>query len=322
MFLDEEAQRVGELDFISGAGFGAFETLENRWRQDVAAGDGKIRGCVFRLGFFDEIADAQEAFAERRLRGRYGVDDAVEMRFVFGYLFDGDGTDAGGLVNADELFGSGIFSGNEHVAEKNGERFVADEIARDEHSMAEAERLLLARVADLHHVGDLADQFRLVVFAFFFEEALQRGSGIEMVFDRIFALAGDDDDVLDAGGDALFGDVLNLGLVHDGEHFFGLRFGGGEEARAEARGGEDSFADAVLRGYGFARDVRRIGWHIGLRNATRKRFGSSLVHSSREGGILSMKAKLRHFGNVTGSVLADSDHGTSGRDCVGSRWVL
>jgi len=51
MFLDEEAQRVGELDFISGAGFGAFETLENRWRQDVAAGDGKIRGRVFRLGF-------------------------------------------------------------------------------------------------------------------------------------------------------------------------------------------------------------------------------------------------------------------------------
>ena len=35
-----------------------------------------------------------------------------------------------------------------------------------------------------------------------------------------------------------------------------------------------------------------------------------------------MKAKLRHFGNVTGSVLADSDHETSGRDYFGSRWVL
>ena len=74
------------------------------------------------------------------------------------------------------------------------------------------------------------------MFAFFFEEALERGSGIEMVFDGILAFAGDDDDVLDAGGDAFFGDVLNLGLVHDGEHFFGLRFGGGEEARAEACG--------------------------------------------------------------------------------------
>ncbi len=270
MFLDEKPQRVGQLDFVSGARLGAGKAIENRRWQDVAAGDAEIRGRVFGLGFFDEVADAQEAFAEGRLRGGYGVDDAVKMRFVFGDLLNGDGADAGGFVNADELFGGGIFSGDEHVAEKNGERFVADEIARDEHGVAEAERLFLARVADLHHVGDFADQFRLIVLALFFEEALERGSGIEMVFDGILAFAGDDDDVLDAGGDAFFGDVLNLGLVHDGEHFFGLRFGGGEEARTEACGGENSFADAVLRGDGFVREVRRIGWHIRLRKAAQK----------------------------------------------------
>src|ERR1700720_2394083 len=91
-----------------------------------------------------------------------------------------------------------------------------------------------------------------------------------MVFDGILAFTGDDDDVLDAGGDALFSDVLNLRLVPDGEHFFGLRFGSGEEARAEARGREDGFADGVLRGDGFAGDVRRIGWHIRLRNGPKK----------------------------------------------------
>src|SRR6266481_6094857 len=66
-----------------------------------------------------------------------------------------------------------------------------------------------------------------------------------MVFDGIFSFAGNDDDVLDSGSDALFGNVLNLWLVDDGEHFFRLRLGGGEEARAESRGSEDGFADFV-----------------------------------------------------------------------------
>ena len=117
LFFDQKAQRVGELNFISGAGLDAFEAIENRWRQNVAAGDGEIRGRFLGLGFFYEVADAQEAVAEGRLWSGYGVDDAVEMRFVFGDLFDGNGANASGLVNADELFGGGIFSRDEHIAE-------------------------------------------------------------------------------------------------------------------------------------------------------------------------------------------------------------
>src|SRR5258705_3193097 len=48
----ENAQRVRQLDFVGGAGFGALQTIENRGRQNVAAGDGKIRRGVFRLRFF------------------------------------------------------------------------------------------------------------------------------------------------------------------------------------------------------------------------------------------------------------------------------
>jgi len=160
------------------------------------------------------------------------------MRFVFGHLFDGDGTDAGGLVDANELFGGGILSGNEHVAEKNGERFVADEIARDEHSMAEAKRLLLARVADLHHVVILRTSSAWSCLPFSSRKRFQRGSGIEMVFDRILALAGDDDDVLDAGGDALFGDVLNLGLSTTVSISLGCALvAGGSACRGPRQGG-------------------------------------------------------------------------------------
>ena len=63
-----------------------------------------------------------------------------------------------------------------------------------------------------------------------------------MVFDGIFAFAGDDDDVLDAGGDALFNDILNLRFVDNGEHLFRLRFGGGEEAGTESSGREHGLA--------------------------------------------------------------------------------
>jgi hypothetical protein len=111
--------------------------------------------------------------------------------------------------------------------------------------VAEAQRLLLPRVTDLHHVADLSNHFHLIFPAFLFQEAFEGRSGIEVVFDGILAFAGDDDDVLDARSNALFSDVLDLGLVDNSEHFFGLSFGGGEEARAEARGRKHRFADFV-----------------------------------------------------------------------------
>jgi hypothetical protein len=73
-----------------------------------------------------------------------------------------------------------------------------------------------------------------------------------VVFDGIFAFAGDDDDVLDAGGDALFNDILNLRFVDNGEHLFRLRFGGGEEAGTESGGGENSLADFLAAARGAA----------------------------------------------------------------------
>jgi len=132
--------------------------------------------------------------------------------------------------------------------------------------VAETERFFLARVADLHHVADLADQLGLVVFSFFFEKMFEGRRRIEVVFDGIFAFAGDDDDVLDAGGDAFFHDVLNLRLVDNGEHFFRLRFGGREKAGAESGGGEDGLAHLLAAGRGVsACGVGRAGRIVGHR---------------------------------------------------------
>ncbi len=66
---------------------------------------------------------------------------------------------------------------------------------------------------------------------------------VEVVFDGLLAASGDDDDLVAAGGHGLFDAVLNDGLVDQREHLFGLGFGGGQKAGAQAGGGENGFAD-------------------------------------------------------------------------------
>jgi len=87
--------------------------------------------------------------------------------------------------------------------------------------------------------------------------------GIEVIFDRIFSFAGDDDDVLDAGGDALFRHVLNLRLVDDGKHLFRLCLGGRQKSRAKAGGREHRLADFVAATCG-AVSSRRVGCGGGI----------------------------------------------------------
>src|SRR4029077_10167002 len=112
-----------------------------------------------------------------------------------------DSADAGSFINIDELFCRRIFTGNENVTEQNGERFVTHEISRHQNGMPQTQRLLLPCIADLNHITDAADHFRLIFLAVFLEETLEHGSVIEMIFDGILAFAGDDDDVLDPRSD-------------------------------------------------------------------------------------------------------------------------
>ena len=181
------------------------------------------------------------------------------MGFLAGHFLNGDGAGAGGFVDVNELLGGGILAGDENVAEEHGERLVAHEILGDQNGVAEAEGFLLAGVTDLDHAGDAANEFSLRVPALLFEILFEKGRAIEVIFDGVLALAGDDDDVLDAGGDAFFGDVLDLRLVHDGEHFLGLGFGGGKETRAEACGGQNGLANFLMAGGNRLRLLRILG---------------------------------------------------------------
>jgi hypothetical protein len=76
-----------------------------------------------------------------------------------------------------------------------------------------------------------------------FEHSFEFVADVEVVFDGLLAAAGDDEDLIAAGGHGFFDAVLDDGLIDQREHFLGLGFGGGQEAGAEAGGGEYGFAD-------------------------------------------------------------------------------
>ena len=66
-----------------------------------------------------------------------------------------------------------------------------------------------------------------------------------MVLDGALVAAGDEDEMLDAGGLGLVDHVLDHRPVDDGQHLLGHRLGGGQEARAEPGDGEDGLANAL-----------------------------------------------------------------------------
>jgi hypothetical protein len=70
--------------------------------------------------------------------------------------------------------------------------------ARDQHGVAEAERLALAHVGEVDQVRDLADLLELLRLAARLEEALEFDRDVEVVLDGVLAAAGHQDDVVDA----------------------------------------------------------------------------------------------------------------------------
>ena len=66
------------------------------------------------------------------------------------------------IENFDHLFEAGDFGVDHVVGEEHGERLVADQFARHEDGVAEAQRFFLADVGYVNHVGDGADDLQQV----------------------------------------------------------------------------------------------------------------------------------------------------------------
>jgi hypothetical protein len=110
--------------------------------------------------------------------------------------------------------------------------------------MPKAKGGLLAGEAGLTGFGEIALQiFVGCGLSTLLKGVLQLERNIEMILDYRFAATRDEDEVLDARFTCLVNDVLDDRPVHDREHFLRDRLGGGQEARAQARHGQDSLAD-------------------------------------------------------------------------------
>ena len=67
-----------------------------------------------------------------------------------------------------------------------------------------------------------------------------------MIFKSLFVPLGDEDDVLDAGFNKLFDDILHDGFIDDGKHLLGLSFCGREKTRSASGDCNDSLPNFRL----------------------------------------------------------------------------
>jgi hypothetical protein len=143
----------------------------------------------------------------------------------------------------DHLLHAGDGGVDDVVGQEDGERLVADDLFCLKDGVAEPERFGLAGVGNAGEFGDSARDFEEGGFIFCGEGGFKFGTAIEVVFHGGFAAAGDDDDLVAAGGYCLFDTVLDERLVDEAEHLLGHGLGGGKEAGAHACGRKDGLTD-------------------------------------------------------------------------------
>ena len=109
-----------------------------------------------------------------------------------------------------------------------------------EDRVAEAEGVPLAHGVDARVLLVLVDVLEGLLLAGLLQVGLEAGFGVEVVFDRLLAGAGHEEDVFDTGIRGLANDVLDRGPIDDGQHFLGHRLRDGQEAGSATGRGNDS----------------------------------------------------------------------------------
>ena len=95
----------------------------------------------------------------------------------------------------------------------------------------------------------LAQQLlELLLLAALGQRPLELELAVEMVLDDALVAAGDEDEMLDAGGPASSTTCWITGPVDDRQHLLGHRLGGGQKAGAEPRHRKHGLADAPFGG--------------------------------------------------------------------------
>ena len=113
----------------------------------------------------------------------------------------------------------------------------------DESATMLQKKMTLDKLTSRVMYADILDGVELFGLACLLERFHQGGGDVEVILDNSFSAVGDDEDICDARGDSLLDDVLDSGLVHDGEHFLRHGLCSREYSCTQTGGGDDCFCD-------------------------------------------------------------------------------
>ena len=178
------------------------------------------------------------------------------------------------LVSADELGGHGVFAQDHVVAVHNHERLAAGEGPGHEHRVAQAQGLFLPHKENVGEICNAEGFLQQGLFARLCEGGFQLGAAVEVVFDDAFVAAENDEDLLDARVHSLFHDILDGGLVHNGQHLLGHCFGGRQHPCAKPCRGDDRLAYFLCH-------IRIHSFHFSFRGTVFKPKGARLTPKCR-----------------------------------------
>jgi hypothetical protein len=202
-------ESVGQLNFAAASGLDRFDGLENFGGQHIAADNSKVGGSLGRLGLLHQVANPEQAILAGAVGHRLGVDRAIGGDRVAGHFHQRDDRGAVELIDIQQLAHGRDFGINHIVREHHRKGLAADQIARPQDRVAQAECFLLAHISDVDHVGDIAHDLEQIFLALRFERLLQLETDVEMILDGGLASSGHDDYVLNTGMDRLFDAILD-----------------------------------------------------------------------------------------------------------------
>src|SRR5207249_3294579 len=129
--------------------------------------------------------------------------DAVAANVLLGDARDGGHGALVALEDVEELPHARHAGHDDVVAQEDAEGLIPHERPGAEDGVTEAERLLLSHVGDGGHLRYGLDLGQLVDLAAILEIVLELEGRVEVVLDGALVAPGDEDDLVEAGGDRL-----------------------------------------------------------------------------------------------------------------------
>ena len=154
-------------------------------------------------------------------------------------MVHGHGGAAELLKGTDQLGGRGVLAHDHVVAVHDHEGVIAGEGLGHQNGVAKAEGLLLAHKEDVGQPGNAQASLQRSLLAGLGQSGLQLGGAVKVILDNVLVAADDNQNIRDARTDSLLHNVLNGGLVHNGQHLLGHGLGGGQHTGAQAGGGDN-----------------------------------------------------------------------------------